>query len=279
MKRFLFFSFNLLICVYVSAQSKILRDSIYSETLNTYKHFSVYLPKDFDKNDKTFPVLYMLHGAGGNHTNWAQSGKLKETTDNAVNAGTALQMVIVMPDASGQDEKNKNMGYFNVKGWNYEDFFFAEFMPFVEKKYKIKSAKKYRSIGGLSMGGCGSIVYAQHKSEVFGSVCALSPRVQGAPDNDKYTNEYIQSLLHNEAVGFVEKASEQQIAMLKTIRWYVDCGDDDYLAEGNVNFYLAMKKNNIAIEYRMRNGSHTWLYWQTALPDVLTFVSIGFAEE
>jgi len=68
------------------------------------------------------------------------------------------------------------------------------------------------------------------------------------------------------------------LADLKTVRWYVDCGDDDYLSKGNVLFYLAMKEKEVPLEYRMRNGGHTWDYWQTGLVSVLQYITVGFAE-
>ena len=72
--------------------------------------------------------------------------------------------------------------------------------------------------------------------------------------------------------------TDDQAAALRTVRWWVDCGDDDFLYEGNIRFYDQMKKHHIPLQFRMRDGGHTWRYWQTALPDVLTFISIGFAE-
>jgi S-formylglutathione hydrolase FrmB len=78
--------------------------------------------------------------------------------------------------------------------------------------------------------------------------------------------------------AFLENATPQQIESLRKVRWYVDCGDDDFLWMANVDFFRAMKQKNIPLQYRMRNGAHNWEYWQTALPEVLTFISIGFSE-
>ena len=74
----------------------------------------------------------------------------------------------------------------------------------------------------------------------------------------------------------LESLSDDEAEALRTVRWRVDCGDDDYLWEGNVRFYTLMRKWNIPLEFRMRDGGHTWRYWQTALPEILTFVSAGF---
>lgn len=63
---------------------------------------------------------------------------------------------------------------------------------------------------------------------------------------------------------------------IKSVRWYIDCGDDDFLYEGNSLIHIALKKRDIPHEYRVRDGGHTWTYWRTALPDVLAFVSQAF---
>ena len=62
----------------------------------------------------------------------------------------------------------------------------------------------------------------------------------------------------------------------KAVRWYIDCGDDDFLSEGNCLVHIAMRKKDIPHEFRTRDGAHTWTYWREALPTVLEFVSMGF---
>ena len=83
----------------------------------------------------------------------------------------------------------------------------------------------------------------------------------------------------NMPLHIIEQADSKQLHNFRTIRWYIDCGDDDYLYEGNLQLYLLMRTKQIPIQYRMRDGAHNWLYWQSALPDVMTFVSIAFADE
>jgi S-formylglutathione hydrolase FrmB len=62
----------------------------------------------------------------------------------------------------------------------------------------------------------------------------------------------------------------------KSVRWYIDCGDDDFLFEGNSLAHIAMRKKEIPHEFRIRDGAHNWTYWRTALPDVLKFISEAF---
>lgn len=63
---------------------------------------------------------------------------------------------------------------------------------------------------------------------------------------------------------------------LESVRWYIDCGDDDFLYEGNSLVHLALRKKEVKHEFRIRDGGHTWTYWRDALPEVLKFVSDAF---
>src|ERR1700754_3748520 len=164
----------LLLCPFLLlAQSGKVYDnlSLPSKILKSDRKFAIYLPPDYETSGRSYPVLYLLHGAGDDQTGWVQFGEVLNITDKAINAGTATPMIIVMPDAN-----TGRRGYFNdVKGdWNYEDFFFKELMPYVEKKYRVKADKHYRAVAGLSMGGGGSFVYALHHPEMFSSACPLS---------------------------------------------------------------------------------------------------------
>jgi enterochelin esterase-like enzyme len=253
-------------------QSRVVEASVQSDLLGREKPYLVYLPAGYDENPtKKYPILYLLHGASDTHTAWRDMGQMKVITDEHIEAGLTLPMIIVMPDARGEGDNNmgKNMGYFNREGWPYEDHFFTEFIPHIEKTYRIIGDKQHRAVAGLSMGGGGSAGYAQSHPEMFSSACPLSGALAGMGRGDASTGSHI---------AFVENATPEQIAALKSVRWYVDCGDDDFLWQANIDFYRAMKEKNIPLQYRTRNGGHNWEYWQTALPSVLTFISIGFSE-
>ena len=171
--------------------------SMTSTILKGERNFAVYLPPGYETSNRSYPVLYLLHGAGDDQTGWVQFGEVLHITDKAIKNGKATPMIIIMPDA-----QTGKRGYFNdPKGdWNYEDFFFKELMPYVEKKYRIKSEKRFRAVAGLSMGGGGSFMYALHRPELFSSACPLSAYVgplsvdqlkARIPKNEKYSNKQI----------------------------------------------------------------------------------------
>ena len=126
--------------------------SMHSEILNMDRKYAVYLPPDYESSERSYPVLYLLHGAGDDQTGWGQFGEILRIADQSIKEGSATPMIVVMPDAN-----TKQRGYFNSLdgSFRYEDFFFEELIPHVEKKYRIKSDKRYRAVAGLSMARCG----------------------------------------------------------------------------------------------------------------------------
>jgi enterochelin esterase-like enzyme len=284
MKKVLTLSFILTISYAMTAQTGKVMDnlSMPSKILKMDRKYAVYLPPDYETSQRSYPVLYLLHGAGDDQTGWVQFGEVLTIADAAIKSGDATAMVIVMPDAN-----TGKRGYVNdVKGeWRYEDFFFQEFMPYIESTYRIKGEKRYRAVAGLSMGGEGTFIYALHHPELFSAACPLSAAtgpasiedlknyrlwqgVEGISDADKeaYFKKY-------SVLNLIESMPDDQ---KKAVRWYIDCGDDDFLYEGNSLVHIAMRKKEIPHEYRVRDGRHSWVYWRAALPEVLSFVSMGF---
>lgn len=268
----------------LSAQSgKVLDDlTMKSDILKSDRKFAVYLPPDYDTSTRSYPVLYLLHGGGDDHTGWIQFGEVLHIADQAIKEGKATPMIIVMPDASAGKR-----GFFNdISGnWNYEDFFFKEFIPYVEKAYRIKGEKRYRAVSGLSSGGGASFMYALHHPELFSSSAPLSAyigpsSVEQLKENltqngdTKYSDEGLNIYFeqHN-ALSLINNTDAEKIA---TVRWFIDNGDDDFLFEGNSLIHISMRNKKIPHEYRVRDGAHNWTYWRQSLPEVLHFVSQAF---
>lgn len=250
-----------------------------SSILKMERKYSVYLPPDYQTSNRSYPVLYLLHGSGDDQTGWVQFGEVEYIADKAIMEGKSTAMVIVMPDAN-----TGRRGYFNtLRGdFQYEDFFFKEFIPFIEKTYRIRAEKQYRAIAGLSMGGGGTIIYALHHPEMFASACPLSASVRRQTDNRYRRNADTVGLSAEQIDAYRKQHDafylvENMPDTLKTqVRWYIDCGDDDALSEGNSLLHVAMRSKGIPHEFRIRNGVHNWTYWREALPEVLDFISQGF---
>jgi len=285
MKRFFFtILFVLALLPSLLAQTgKVFDDlSFQSKILDMDRKYAIYLPPDYDTAERSYPVLYLLHGSGDDQSGWIQFGEVLHIADKAIGEGISTAMIIVMPDAdTGQ------RGYTNdVSGkWKYEDFFFEELIPYVENKYRIRKQKRYRAVAGLSMGGGGTFYYALHRPDLFSAACPLSASV--GPLNREDMNEYMKKRGMADASEELKDMWYSTYSVLdmihnmpedqkKSVRWYIDCGDDDFLYEGNSRVHIAMRKNEIPHEFRIRDGGHTWTYWRTSLPEVLRFVSDGF---
>ena len=258
--------------------------SLKSKILDSERKYAIYLPGDYDYSSREYPVLYLLHGAGDDHTGWVQFGEVKSIADKANKEGLSTSMIIVMPDA-----QTGMRGYFNDidNQWNYEDFFFEEFIPFIEKKYRIKSEKRYRAIAGLSMGGGGSFIYALRHPDMFSSACPLSAYLGPISFEDFYqkNKEKYKGIRKDKVFNYhsnhyaLSIIKNQTDEKLKSVRWYIDCGDDDFLYESNSLAHIALKKRGIPHEYRVRDGDHNWTYWRSALPEVLSFITEHFNQE
>ena len=284
MKRCITFFFLLFaVVVQISAQAKefpvVLECEMQSEILGCTKKYCVYLPQGYSDENRMFPVLYLLHGLTDTHTAWRDKGNVQDIATEIIRSGKAQEMVIVMPDAGIAYD-----GYFNCDGWRYEDFFFQEFIPHIESTYRVVPDRQHRAIAGLSMGGGGTTWYAINHGEMFSAAYAMSA-LMGIVENTWITRDpdarrrvFMESAVANNNITAVENATKEQCAEIAKVRWFIDVGDDDFLFDNNMEFIKAMRKKRIPYQLRVRDGGHTWQYWQEALYIALPFVSESFGK-
>ena len=178
---------------------------------------------------------------------------------------------------------------------NYEDYFVKELIPYIEKTYKVKTERKFRAIAGLSMGGYGSMILALKHPDLFVAAAPLSAAVwtdndvinmQDGMYNGLFSNSMGTNLkgkdrltsawLSNSVFGIIEKNSKED---LSKVRYWIDCGDDDFLTIGNAELHIALTKKNVPHEFRMRDGAHNWTYWRTGVIDALSFIGDSFHQK
>ncbi|MBI1763916.1 MAG: esterase family protein [Acidobacteria bacterium] len=269
-------------------ESKVFDDLLLtSRILKKEMKYALYLPAGYETSRRQYPVLYLLHGGGGNHSDWIQLGNMQAIVDTSVRAGQSDPMIIVMPDAEMTFYLN------NIRGeYQYEDYFIKELLPHIEKTYRCRAGKAFRSIAGLSMGGFGSLLYALHHPDLFQSCYAMSAavrtdeqinqmplpefqrRYRSALGEIKEGDQRITDFWNqNSILSLVKNMPEKQKA---AVRFFLDCGDDDTsLYTGNGLLHNLMRDLKIPHEYRVRDGGHTWEYWRTGLPEALRFISLG----
>ena len=256
--------------------------SLKSEILNMERKYAIYLPAGYDESDQSYPVLYLLHGAGGDQTEWVQFGQVEYIANRVIAEGLACPMIIVMPNA-----KDGTRGYFNaIQGnFNYEDYFFNEFIPHIEKTYRVRGERHFRAVAGASMGGGGALYYAFHRPDIF---VAAAPMAAGTgywefeqfkksvSDNNLLEKQLEDYFNRHSVEAFLKNASEEDMKKIKSISWYICCGDDDPFYEGSSKLHIAFRKNEIRHEYRVRDGGHTAAYFRMELAEVIEFVSKSF---
>ena len=292
MKKLMFIV--VLLCLIVSmsrAQGGLVYETktVKSEILNMDRKYAIYLPPGYNESDQSYPILYLLHGSGDDQTGWVQFGQVQHIADQTIAEGKAARMIIVMPDAN-----TGTRGYFNViqGNFDYEDFFFKELIPHIEKTYRVRSERRYRAIAGLSMGGGGTIFYALHQPDLFAAAAPLSAstgnwdleqfKQRSTTGNNALTGiseERIVDYFNRHSIeGILNNASEEDMRRIKSIRWYMSCGDDDFLYEGNSRMHIVFRQKEIPHEFRIKDGGHTWTYWRMELPLVMEFVSKSFTQ-
>lgn len=278
----------MLACAAASAQhpfqSRVLTDTIHSAALGADRAVTVYLPRNFDADStRTYPVLYLLHGMYGDNNGWFRDQKAHEVLDRLIASGEAAEMVVVSPHAGGNPSTEQN-GYFNMPDWPYEDFFFGELVPYIETRYRAGGSKERRAVAGLSMGGGGTTSYAQRHPDMFCAAYAMSalmdiPQVNAVPSQspDDKIARLTRSVQDHSCVRYVAEADSARQEKLRGVQWFVDCGDDDFLLDRNIEFVQAMHRAGVPLQFRVRDGGHDSEYWHTALYYCLPFVSRAFA--
>jgi len=256
-----------------------------SKILGEEVKYTIYLPYDYKTSQRKYPVVYLLHGYSDDDTGWLQFGEANRIADNAIASGEIPPMILVMPDA-------KVTWYINdYKGkTRYEDMLIEELIPFIDKTYHTRTSKRYRAIAGLSMGGCGSLVLAMHHPDLFSSCVAFSAAVwtdEQIKERGNY-QDFLGNIFgdnlqgdarvneHWKANSPIYLAKGDKVEKIRSVRFYLDCGDDDFLTIGNAMLHATMVQNEVKHEYRVRDGAHNWDYWRTGLANGLKFIGKSF---
>ena len=252
--------------------SVVVTREIDSKALARKWSYNVYLPDGYENSTLRYPIMYLLHGNNGTLNDWVVQGRIQATADELIASGQIPPAIIVMPDAGSTwyvDRKEK-----------METAFVQDLMPDVEARFRTIAARNGRVIGGLSMGGYGSLRFALKYPEKFAAAALLSPAIYdpeppensgarrvgvfGAPD---YDGEIWKQLNY-------PTLWDTYIAKKQPVPMYINSGDDDdFMIEADATkFYSLMRKNRQPAELRIVNGAHTWPVWEATIGDALKYV-------
>ena len=221
-----------------------------SKLLGYSRRLTVYTPYGYEANPKKkYPVLYLLHGAGGDEEAWISMGRTAQILDNLIEKGLAEPMIVVMPNGNPGQQAARTLGI-PEKQMDWRDPAFQniyvrslceEIVPFIEKNFRAVAKPASRAIAGLSMGGGHTISASVLYPEMFDYICPLS------------------------AAG---QASAEQIAALKKAGvklYFLACGSSDFLFQGSQQLDQTLTEQGLDHIYFVSDGGHTWANWRLYL--------------
>ena len=225
------------------------------------RRLTVYTPPGYEETKEKYPVLYLLHGMGGDEDAWPTLGRVAQIMDNLIAAGKAKPMIVVMPNGHtsnsatpGSSEKGEYPIEFvtpDVGSGDMESNF-GEIIKFVEKNYRVKKDKKNRAIAGLSMGGSHSLFISSYYPNTFDYIGLFSAayRINDKVKRDVYDN-FEQNLLKQKENGY-------QL-------YWIGMGKTDFLYKTGVDFRKKLDDIGMKYTYRESEGGHTWSNWRDYL--------------
>lgn len=224
-----------------------------SKATGTTRSVHVYAPRGYATADKSYPVLYLLHGSGDDDRHWSQLGQANVIADNLLAAGKMQPCLIVMTEGHPAGAVNvADKATYSMR--NRELFrkdLLEDVIPLIELQYRVQTDAASRAIAGLSMGGQQSLDVGLRNRDKFAWIASFS----GAARN---MEEVMSDLAAN------ADTANKQLKLL-----WIGCGKDDFLLPSNHELVDTLKKSGIRHEYHETEGAHSWGVWRGYLADLL----------
>lgn len=259
-----------------------------SKLLNYPIKFAVLLPEGYNLTTERYPVVYLLHGWDDNQNAWHSGGAIQYFADRHLSE--TGPMIFVMPQGFNTYYVNRYNGAFP-----YMNMFVSELVPAVDSMFRTQRDKSRRAVMGYSMGGYGAMILPMLNPNVFEVSVPLSMSFR---TDEQYMNQSQSSWDNQFGIVFGGVGStgpqrlnqyfkahspfhlfaQDNLSAFSRIKFFMDCGDDEEsLHITNGVLHNLMRDKNIAHEYRVRNGGHSWNYWHSSMAEALQFISKAFA--
>jgi enterochelin esterase-like enzyme len=220
----------------------------YSNTVDTLRKALVYTPPGFSEQFQ-YPVLYLLHGIGGDEKEWFNGGRPDIILDNLLEDKKALSMIVVMPNGRAMKNDRAGGNIFDrekVEAFaTFEKDLINDLIPFIEKNYPVNNNRLYRAIAGLSMGGGQSLNFGLGNPDLFAWVGAFS----SAP-NTKAPEELV--------------PDPKMMAKKLSLLWF-SCGTEDNLIRVSERTHLYLEEHQVPHVYHAAPGHHDFNFWKDSL--------------
>jgi enterochelin esterase-like enzyme len=224
-----------------------------SKSVGTTRKMNVYTPPGYSK-DKKYPVLYLLHGIGGDETEWQRFANPGQLLDNLIADGKTVPMIIVMPNGRAQqnDRAEGDVMRSAPAFAKFEDDLLKDVIPFMEKNYSVQADREHRALAGLSMGGGQSLNFGLKHLDTFAWVGGFS----SAP-NTKQPKD----LLPDPA------SAKEKLKLL-----FLSCGNKDGLIRISQGVHTYLKENNVPHTWHVDGNAHDAKHWKNTLYHFLQHV-------
>lgn len=245
----------------------------YSAENGMTRRMYVYTPAGYDRNNKSvkYPVLYLLHGGGGDEDAWSTLGRTCQILDNLIAQGKAKPMIVVMPNGNPNQYAAQTLGIpvkTDVKqyasGFDNYSSLVADILPYIEKNYPVIKNRRGRAVAGLSMGGGQSFYIAFRNVDVFANVGIFSSGLIGAT-----------------AIGGAPFDAEQHFPGMYTnpVKYnkfdviYLACGEQDNRIDGMLDFKQKLTdKGYKGVVWEQYPGAHEWKVWRRNLSSFVQLI-------
>jgi S-formylglutathione hydrolase FrmB len=232
---------------------------------------AIYLPDAYADSTLRFPVVYLLHGYGGDERDYEIHGDIGRTTDSLIARGAIPPCVLVMPAAGN--------GWYIDGAEPIETALTGELVDWVERRWRVIPRRGGRAVAGLSMGAFGAMRYALGHPERYAAAALLSPAVY-EPEPPKKSAAYHGGVFGKPFDPALWKAHNypallQRDAVRRSpVPMYVFSGDDDELGAGGeaMKFYTRLRELGLPAELRIADGAHHWSVWKPALAGALVYM-------
>lgn len=225
------------------------------------RRLTVYTPAGYELGKGRYPVLYLLHGMGGDEEAWITLGRVAQILDNLIAQGKAKPMIVVMPNGNMDQQAAAGLspeGFVTptielprTTDGSYEQSF-PGIVEFIDKAYRTEKKKGGRAIAGLSMGGFHSMQISKEYPDMFNYVglFSASARFKGRKDSPVYER--------------CEDKIRTQFSKKPALYW-IAIGKDDFLYKENMEFRSFLDKNKCPYKYFETEDGHIWKNWRTYL--------------
>jgi len=232
-----------------------------SPTLNMKRRLTIYTPAGYEAGNKKYPVLYLLHGMGGDEEAWIALGRTAQILDNLIAQGKAKPMIVVMPNGNVDHEAapgESSLGMIKptmqlpktMEGSMEESF--PDIVNFVDRNYRTVKTKSGRAIAGLSMGGFHSLHISKQYPDMFNYVGLFSAAIM--------PNEKVKSPIYDN----MEAKLKTQFSKKPALYW-IAIGNTDFLYKANADYRKLLDEKGYKYTYFESEEGHIWKNWRIYL--------------